>query len=79
MKIDPSYGDNISLANSRLKNFAWLQVIFLITYLVPKLLSLCAYFYRYTLSECFVSPLGRKGNGNPLQYYCLGNPMDGGA
>ena len=26
--------------------------------------------------------LGRppgKGNGNPLQYFCLGNPMDGGA
>ena len=26
--------------------------------------------------------LGRppgKGNGNPLQYSCLGNPMDGGA
>ena len=21
----------------------------------------------------------RKGNGNPLQYYCLGNPMDRGA
>ena len=20
-----------------------------------------------------------KGNGNPLQYSCLGNPMDGGA
>ena len=20
-----------------------------------------------------------EGNGNPLQYYCLGNPMDGGA
>ena len=21
----------------------------------------------------------REGNGNPLQYFCLGNPMDGGA
>ena len=21
----------------------------------------------------------REGNGNPLQYSCLGNPMDGGA
>ena len=21
----------------------------------------------------------RKGNGNPLQYFCLGNPMDRGA
>ena len=29
-----------------------------------------------------VSGLGRSpegGNGNPLQYSCLGNPMDGGA
>ena len=29
-----------------------------------------------------VSGLGRspgEGNGNPLQYSCLGNPMDGGA
>ena len=23
--------------------------------------------------------LTREGNGNPLQYSCLGNPMDGGA
>ena len=21
----------------------------------------------------------REGNGNPLQYFCLGNPMEGGA
>ena len=30
----------------------------------------------------FISGLGRspeEGNGNPLQYYCLGNPMDRGA
>ena len=29
-----------------------------------------------------ISGLGRspgEGNGNPLQYSCLGNPMDGGA
>ena len=28
-----------------------------------------------------ISGLGRspeEGNGNPLQYYCLGNPMDRG-
>ena len=24
-------------------------------------------------------PLTAEGNGNPLQYSCLGNPMDGGA
>ena len=23
--------------------------------------------------------LNGEGNGNPLQYYCLENPMDGGA
>ena len=27
----------------------------------------------------FDSMLDREGNGNPLQYSCLGNPMDGGA
>ena len=29
-----------------------------------------------------LTPLGfpyREGNGNPLQYSCFGNPMDGGA
>ena len=42
------------------------------------------------LSKQFHSPLKQKknktsrnnlgeGNGTPLQYYCLGNPMDGGA
>ena len=25
------------------------------------------------------SPKNREGNGNPLQYSCLENPMDGGA
>ena len=24
-------------------------------------------------------PFGGEGNGDPLQYSCLGNPMDGGA
>ena len=27
---------------------------------------------------CVVSPFG-EGNGTPLQYSCLENPMDGGA
>ena len=27
----------------------------------------------------FVHVRGGKGNGNPLQYSCLENPMDGGA
>ena len=28
-------------------------------------------FYEYSFSG--------EGNGNPLQYFCLENPMDGGA
>ena len=31
-----------------------------------------------TLSLCLCTPSG-EGNGTPLQYSCLGNPMDGGA
>ena len=36
------------------------------------------------MQEMWVRPLGgeeplEKGNGNPLQYSCLGNPMDRGA
>ena len=27
----------------------------------------------------FPRPLNREGNGTPLQYSCLENPMDGGA
>ena len=27
----------------------------------------------------WVGKIPRKGNGNPLQYSCLGNPMDRGA
>ena len=26
-----------------------------------------------------INPVNREGNGNPLQYSCLENPMDGGA
>ena len=32
-----------------------------------------------TGSVCRSGSLPGKGNGNPLQYYCLGNPMDRGA
>ena len=37
-----------------------------------------------TMRETWVQSLGREdspgeGNGNPLQYYCLENPMDRGA
>ena len=32
-----------------------------------------------TASNCEISFLPREGNGTPLQYFCLGNPMDGGA
>ena len=33
--------------------------------------------YNSTLCNC--SLMGGEGDGNPLQYSCLGNPMDGGA
>ena len=36
---------------------------------------------RSTVSQCLCSsnPYIREGNGTPLQYSCLENPMDGGA
>ena len=33
------------------------------------------YFHKFPTS----STKSREGNGNPLQYSCLANPMDGGA
>ena len=43
---------------------------------------LSAFLYMYAYGRMFSFLLGRylgEGNGNPLQYSCLGNPMDGGA
>ena len=38
------------------------------------------FFFFLTSEELMVvSSLLGEGNGNPLQYSCLGNPMDGGA
>ena len=36
--------------------------------------------WSYSVYKCLLSPycIG-EGNGNPLQYSCLENPMDGGA
>ena len=31
------------------------------------------------MGGCSEQLLGRPGNGNPLQYSCLGNPVDRGA
>ena len=31
------------------------------------------------MQETWVGKITGEGNGNPLQYSCLGNPMDGGA
>ena len=33
----------------------------------------------FPLSFCLASPWFGEGNGTPLQYSCLENPMDGGA
>ena len=46
----------------------------------PQMNSRCA--HSYTVSHCFYTFLEHKdgeGNGNPLQYSCLENPIDGGA
>ena len=38
------------------------------------------FFLRYLFEEIvFTMSLVGEGNGNPLQYFCLENPMDGGA
>ena len=34
---------------------------------------------RLQVSDIFLISLLREGKGNPLQYSCLENPMDGGA
>ena len=36
-------------------------------------------FSQCTVSLIFLSSRIGEGNGNPLQYSCLENPMDGGA
>ena len=36
------------------------------------------WMYLYKLLEQFILYVG-EGNGTPLQYFCLENPMDGGA
>ena len=38
------------------------------------------YFWdREGIFKMFIKILGGEGNGTPLQYSCLENPMDGGA
>ena len=39
--------------------------------------ALFCYFYGLVIFYCIYIPHG-EGNGNPLQYSCLENPMDGG-
>ena len=36
------------------------------------------HFYMLSISHNFISQIG-VGSGNPLQYFCLENPMDRGA
>ena len=40
-------------------------------------------FFKYVLKICYVQDIVLiivgEGNGTPLQYSCLENPMDGGA
>ena len=37
------------------------------------------FLFLFFFLTCFISEYLREGNGNPLQYSCLENPMDGGA
>ena len=55
-----------------LVNLFWLMPYFQLGYVVP---ILFAEFIHLTSSK----HRGREGNGTPLQYSCLENPMDGGA
>ena len=52
-------------------------------YTSVSLLLSCLQGYRYHLSKFHIYALvyciGREGNGTPLQYSCLENPMDGEA
>ena len=44
----------------------------------PLLILLPRYLHELIFSSCLVTARG-EGNGNPLQYSCLENPMDRGA
>ena len=37
------------------------------------------FVYKPSIIFCYSSPKGGEGNGTPLQFSCLENPMDGGA
>ena len=52
---------------------------FTITYLLPFKVKDCfVYFYHlYPLKLLVLYNISREGNGTPLQYSCLENPMDG--
>ena len=55
---------------------------FLWTYIVPFVYFHYCIYHTLNLTCCSISGLGRppgEGNGNSLQYSCLGNPMDRGA
>ena len=41
--------------------------------------TLCLFFFFFCEHYCCLVPRTREGNGTPLQYSCLENPMDGGA
>jgi len=45
---------------------------------MKKVLNITSSSSCYILRECYAQILG-EGDGTPLQYSCLENPMDGGA
>jgi len=71
---------NWSIVDLWCVNFCWLSCVYMCV-----CVCVCVYIYIYTHSFIFfplefilVHWIG-EGNGNPLQYSCLENPMDGGA
>ena len=45
----------------------------------PQLVLAAAVFFRKVLNLESIKPTHGEGNGTPLRYSCLENPMDGGA
>ena len=64
----------ISLVSFNLGQFESLCFVALIF-----LKSIASYFVECPLIWVYLNVLSREGDGTPLQYSCLENPMDGGA
>ena len=69
-----------TVTKERVIHLATLELIHLATLeLRAHLLSGYTSEQPYSTNLCTPLPSNREGNGTPLQYSCLENPMDGGA